>query len=177
MLAGHVWDEDGEQFDRTAGCVRVNITRTLSEEFGSTSASSGGVRVIIRMCSKRFQNRSTGCQPSRSTYSMEFRQSIRSGRVIDRGYFADVGRSKPPGSAAVGPLHCAGYRIWANRETGGGNCGHESTKSVDFSTVRTRKHYLELYSVYFHPKPSMMTTPPPPGRPHTGIHDLWKSVS
>jgi len=58
---------------------------------------------------------------------------------MDRGYLGDVGRSKPPGRAAVGPLQCAGYRIWATRETGGGNCGHEFKKSVDFSTVRTTK--------------------------------------
>ena len=58
---------------------------------------------------------------------------------MDRGYLGDVGRSKPLGSVAVGSLQCAGCRIWATRETGGGNCGHESKKSVDSSTVRTRK--------------------------------------
>jgi len=56
---------------------------------------------------------------------------MRSGRVMDRGYLGDVGRhTKPLGSAAVGPPEeCAGYVIWATRETGGGNCGHESMKS------------------------------------------------
>ena len=58
---------------------------------------------------------------------------------MDRGYLGDLSRSKPPGSAGVGPLQCAGYRICATRDTGGGNCGHESKKSVDSSTVRTRK--------------------------------------
>ena len=66
---------------------------------------------------------------------------MRSERVMYRGYFGDVGRSKPAGSMGVGLHQCAGYRIWATRETGSGNCGHESTKSVDSSTVRTRKYY------------------------------------
>ena len=58
---------------------------------------------------------------------------------MDRGYLGDVGRLKPPGSTVVGSLQCAGYRIWATREPGHGNCGHESKKSVDSSIVRTRK--------------------------------------
>jgi hypothetical protein len=62
-------------------------------------------------------------------------------------------------------------------EVGGGNCGHESTKSVDSSTVRMRKLCQELYDAYLHPKPSMTTTPPPLGRPCTGIHYLQEQVS
>jgi hypothetical protein len=62
----------------------------------STSASSGYDRVnisIIRMCSKRFCNRSTsGKGQKRSAYSMEFGSSIRSGRVMDHGYLGDVGK-------------------------------------------------------------------------------------
>ena len=64
---------------------------------------------------------------------------MRSGRVMNRSYLGDVAILKPPGSVAVGTLQCAGYIIWVTRETGGGNCGHESTQSVDSSTVRTRK--------------------------------------
>ena len=63
------------------------------------------------------------------------------------------------------------------REVGGGNCGHESTKSVDSSTVRMRKLCQELYDAYIHPKPSMTTTPPPPGRLSTKIHDPREYVS
>jgi len=79
---GQVWDKYGAQFCRSAGWVRFN---TL-----------GGARVdigIIRMCSKPFHNRSTtGCQPSRWTYSMVLGWSIRSGRVMERGYLGDVGK-------------------------------------------------------------------------------------
>jgi len=69
MLTGHVRDEYGEQFGRSLGEHHVNTIGghrvnthggaridTLGE-FGSTSGSSGWVRVnigIIRMCSKRF---------------------------------------------------------------------------------------------------------------------------
>jgi hypothetical protein len=42
-------------------------------------------------------------------------------------------------SPIVSPLQYTGSVIWAPSETSGGNCGHESMKSVDSSTVRTRK--------------------------------------
>jgi hypothetical protein len=91
---------------------------------------------------------------------------------MDRGYLGDVGRSKPPGSAAVGPLQCAGYRIWSTRETGGGNwpCKQEVCGLL---YCEDEEALLAVQCVlYLHPKPSMTTTPPPPGRLRTAIHDL-----
>jgi hypothetical protein len=44
------------------------------------------------------------------------------------------------------------------RETGGGNCCHQSPSTGDSSTVRTRK-LSELYSVYRHLEPSVPKTP------------------
>jgi len=84
---------------------------------------------------------------------------MRSGQVMDCRYLGDVGRWKLPRWAAVGLLRCTGYVIWATQETGGGNCGHESTKFVDSSTVRTKKLCQELYNLHLHPKPSMTTSP------------------
>jgi hypothetical protein len=59
---------------------------------------------------------------------------------MDRGQMGDASRTKPAGSTAVGHLQCAGYQMSATRETSGGNCDHESMKSVDTSTVRMQKH-------------------------------------
>jgi hypothetical protein len=98
---------------------------------------------------------STGGQPTRLTYSMVFGKSIRSGWVMDCRYVGDVGRSKPPGSATVDALQCAESRIWATGGTGGGNCSHQSTRSVDSSTLSTRK-LCSLYSVYLHPNISKL---------------------
>ena len=90
---GHVRDEHGEQFGRSLGQHHVNTlgghrVNTLGEHCFNTLGGArintlGGVWVeigisrwvrvnigIIRMCSKRFRNRSTGSQPSRLTYSM-----------------------------------------------------------------------------------------------------------
>ncbi|KAF8251994.1 hypothetical protein K440DRAFT_18083 [Wilcoxina mikolae CBS 423.85] len=54
---------------------------------------------------------------------------------------------------------CAGYviRDSGHYETDDG--GHASTKSMDSSTVRTRRLNLELYSVYLRPY-TLTTTPP-----------------
>jgi len=68
------------------------------------------------MCSKRCRTWSTGGQPSISMYNIVFGQSMRCGRVMDHGYLWDVSRyMKPLGSAAVGPLQCAGYVVCDNR--------------------------------------------------------------
>jgi len=84
ILTEQVLDEYRGQIGWSGGRVWVNIVSSPSEElvwtplekFRSTLASSGWVPVnigIIRMYSKRFHNRSTGCEPTRSTYSMVFR--------------------------------------------------------------------------------------------------------
>jgi len=71
---GHVRDEYGEQFGRSLGQHRVNTLggHRVNTLGGTRVNTLGWVRVNIGMCSKWFRNRSTGCQPSRSTYSMVF---------------------------------------------------------------------------------------------------------
>jgi hypothetical protein len=96
---------------------------------------------------------------------------MRSGQVMDRRYLGDDSGSKPLASAAAGPLHCAVYRMWATGETGGGNYGRKSKKSMDSSTVRTRK-LCQLYNVHLHPKLSMTSAPAPSGRLSKEILDL-----
>ena len=59
---------------------------------------------------------------------------------------------------------------WQTGETGVGNSGQESLKSVESSTLRMRK-LCKLYSVYLHPKPLRMTTP----FIHPGGH-VWGST-
>jgi len=73
---GRIGDEYGVQFGS-------NGWRSLGQHQVNTL---GGVLLNIRMISKGFRNRSTGGQPSRSTYTMVFGQCMRSGRVMHCGY-------------------------------------------------------------------------------------------
>jgi len=103
---GHVRDEYGEQFGRSAGWVWVNIVSTTSEEFGSILASSGCVR-------SDFENGSTGGKAKeRSTYNMVCivceKWAGNGPRILRRCWQT---HTKPPGSAAVGPRRCAVYVI------------------------------------------------------------------
>jgi len=53
----------------------------------------------------------------------------------------DINKLRPRQSVAVGPLLRTEFVIFATQETGGGNFSHESTKYVDSTIVKSRKHY------------------------------------
>ena len=147
--------------------VWVNIVSTPSEEFGSTSASLGCVR-------SDFENRSTGGKAMQIDIQYGIwivykkwagngprilgrcRQieNPRGARRLVRYSALGIGFGQPERPAvAIGP------RIQA--VCGLLYCEDEEALLGAVQCV-----------LYLHPKPSMTTTPPPPGRLSTGNHDL-----
>jgi len=111
---------------------------------GARINSLGGVRVnisIIRMCSKRFRNRSICGEASRSTYSMVWivqEKWVGNGPQI-LGTFRQT-HKKPPECAAVGPLQCTAYVIRDRLERPAVAIVAMNPRSLQTpSTVRTRK--------------------------------------
>jgi len=99
---------------------------------------------------------------------------------MDRGYLSDVGRhTKPPGSAAVGPPEeRAGYVICDRLERPVVAIEPWIQEVCGLLYCEDEEALLAVQCVlYLHPKPSMTTTPPPPGRLSTGIHNLREWVS
>jgi hypothetical protein len=90
----------------SAGCVQVITLREVRVNMD-----------IISMCSKRFHNRSTGCQPSRLTDSMVWIDYEKwTGNGLRKLWRCQPTHTKPLGSDEVGPSEtCPGYVICDNR--------------------------------------------------------------
>jgi hypothetical protein len=105
--------------------------RHHQDEFGSTSASLGYVR-------SDFENRSTGGKAKQidiqyGIWIVYEKWAGNGPRILGRCQQIETPGERGGWSATV---RWVGF---GQPETGGGNCGHESKKSVDSSTVRTRK--------------------------------------
>jgi len=150
MSTGHGRDEYREQYGRSAGWVQVNIISTPCEEFGSTRSEE------LRWTPLKELGLISGCVWSNCVIGQLVASKADQCRVWSLDSLWEVGSyctvetwemsadtHKTPGERSSWSASgtCWVCDLWLLWETGSGNCGHESMKSVDSSTVRTRKHY------------------------------------
>jgi len=141
--------------------------RHHQDEFRSTSASSGWVRVN-RWPAKQID----------ILYGIWIVYEKWAGngpRILGK---CRQTHTKPPGSAAVGLLQCAGYVICDSLERPAVAIGPWIHEVCGLLFCEDEEALLAVQCVlYLHPKPSMTTTPPPHGSLSTGIQDQREWVS